>query len=181
MKRTMLAPLALFGALAFHQTSWAQVVGDSACPKHEVDVAAYATCEGDRVARPRARLDPRSAYDMKQIAGRMVLMVDVRSHVEVARTGSGAGVDFVVPYLVAEQPDPQFANRVRAAAARLGGDELMPVLLLCADGELAAAAAEALRADGFEHVAAIDGGFEGSNDGGGWRSAGLPVSISPES
>ncbi len=29
-----------------------QVVGDDACPKYAVDIAAFATCEGDRVVRP---------------------------------------------------------------------------------------------------------------------------------
>lgn len=29
-----------------------QVVGDEACPKFAVDIAAFATCEGDRVVKP---------------------------------------------------------------------------------------------------------------------------------
>jgi hypothetical protein len=33
-------------------TAAPQVVGDEACEKHAVDIAAFATCEGGRVVRP---------------------------------------------------------------------------------------------------------------------------------
>ena len=38
------------------------VVDDSACPRHAVDIEAFATCEGDRVAKPEedATTDGRS-------------------------------------------------------------------------------------------------------------------------
>ncbi len=38
------------------------VVADSACPRHAVDIEAFATCEGDRVAKPEeeATTDGRS-------------------------------------------------------------------------------------------------------------------------
>lgn len=34
-----------------------QTVADSACPKYSVDIAAFATCEGDRVVKPDAMID----------------------------------------------------------------------------------------------------------------------------
>ena len=33
--------------------SQAQVVSEDACPKHAVDIAAYATCDGDKIASSR--------------------------------------------------------------------------------------------------------------------------------
>ena len=43
-------------ALAAHATP--QTVGDEACPKYAVDIAAFATCEGDRVVVPDAGVMP---------------------------------------------------------------------------------------------------------------------------
>ena len=46
-----LAALLLWaGALPAHGQP--MVVADSACLKHEIDVASFATCDGDRMARP---------------------------------------------------------------------------------------------------------------------------------
>jgi len=43
------------------------VVADSACPRHAIDIEAFATCEGDRVAAPEteATRDNRSAADAR--------------------------------------------------------------------------------------------------------------------
>lgn len=55
MKRSMLwAAGALLVELFHPPVTLAEVVADSACPKYAVDIAYFATCEGDRVAKPSA-------------------------------------------------------------------------------------------------------------------------------
>lgn len=50
MKRTILwAAIAILTGAVSAQNAAAQVVADSACPLHAVDIAAFATCESDRV------------------------------------------------------------------------------------------------------------------------------------
>lgn len=41
------------------------VVADSACPRHAIDIEAFATCEGDRVAAPEPEtiVDSQMAVD----------------------------------------------------------------------------------------------------------------------
>lgn len=52
MRRTMLwAGVALLVELFHAPVTLAEVVADSACPKYAVDIAYFATCEGDRVAK----------------------------------------------------------------------------------------------------------------------------------
>lgn len=52
MRRTIVNLLAtILASAAGSGAVFAQVVADSACPKHAVDIAAFATCDGDRVAR----------------------------------------------------------------------------------------------------------------------------------
>jgi len=52
MRRTIVNLLAtILASAAASGVVFAQVVADSACPKHAVDIAAFATCDGDRVAK----------------------------------------------------------------------------------------------------------------------------------
>jgi rhodanese-related sulfurtransferase len=175
----------------------AQVVADSACPKYAVDDAAFATCDGDHVARADGIefVTPEVASHMKQVHGAGVLLLDVRSRNEVAATGMADPVDALVPYhdrasaqrwddLTNDgsfERDPQFLPQVEAEVAARGGGRDMPVVLLCRDGSLALRAAEALRTAGHVNVYVVDGGFEGRFDGsarsGGWKQANLPWTV----
>jgi hypothetical protein len=75
------------------------VVADSACPHHAIDIEAFATCEGDRVAapEPESTVDRRVALDpppgdsvqpteLKAVEGDDVELPNAMS---VARAGSG--------------------------------------------------------------------------------------------
>lgn len=53
LKVAPLLALVCFTTLA---TATPQTVGDEACPKYAVDIAAFATCEGDRVVKPTGPL-----------------------------------------------------------------------------------------------------------------------------
>lgn len=100
-----------------------QVVGDSACPQFAVDIAAFATCDGDRVAAPSglpalriaamplAEVPPHKrtdsdlyisaaeAHRMRRDYPGQVVLVDIRSRVEAAYVGQPDLVDIHVPYL----------------------------------------------------------------------------------
>ena len=77
----------------------------------------------------------------------------------------------------AMQPNPAFADQVRAGGAR----EETPLLFICRSGNRSKAAAIALTAQGFSHCYNVSEGFEGSLDAkghraaaGGWKHADLP-------
>lgn len=53
MKKALFwAAVAVLAGSAQPPSAHAQVVGDAACPYYAVDVAAFATCDGDRAAGP---------------------------------------------------------------------------------------------------------------------------------
>ena len=104
-----------------------RVVGDGACPYYAVDIEAFATCEGDRVAAfnraalapvllPEAAVPPskrhfsglyvdaRGAHRLKQDNPQAVVLLDVRTRAEVGLTGQPAEVDAHVPYLETALP-----------------------------------------------------------------------------
>lgn len=112
----------LAGLLAFSGYAQAQVVADDACPRYAVDVASYATCDGDKVAsaktfdlqdallaeervsqRKRTSLglyvDAVNAHRLKGTTAQRVFLVDVRSQLEVVLAGRASAVDIHVPYL----------------------------------------------------------------------------------
>lgn len=190
--------LICFGALLLARVllpAQAQVVADAACPTYAVDIAAFATCDGDRVARADkpASVSPMQAASLKAEQGRAVLLLDVRSHVEAAFGGHLAQADALVPFAevaqpprwdaatgsLALEPSPQFAQLARATVAALGGGYDTPLLLVCRTGAVAEQAAAALRASGFASVTVVQGGLDGSqsDDGpqyAGWKASGLP-------
>jgi len=116
---SLLPALCLAPALALAQI---QVVGDDACPKYAVDIASFATCEGDRVVRPAhdstlriaslpaADVPPLKRSDsglhvtaaeadrLRQSYPRQVLLLDIRSRVESFYAGRPQQVDLHVPY-----------------------------------------------------------------------------------
>lgn len=173
----------------------AQVVADSACPKHAVDIASFATCDGDGVARPAgiADLTPARAHDLKRRYGSAVLFIDVRSRFAAALQGTAGGVDYVVPYLEVAQPlrwdhwngelelepNPDFLRQVESLVRAQPNGAATAVILLCATGERAGEAARALRGLGLEQLFVVAGGIDGNETAPGWRAEGLPTLARP--
>jgi rhodanese-related sulfurtransferase len=136
------------------------------------------------------RIEPAAAWQMKAAHGRAVLLFDIRSRAEAALAGVADGVDALVPYVELAQPlqwdgarrdvelvlTRHFVAHAEAWIAVLGGHHDTPILLLCRDGELAAAAARELTLAGYVNVRPITNGFEGPvmADGrrrGGWKDS----------
>lgn len=124
----LLRTLALLAAAPTLALAEIQVVGDGACPTYAADIAAFATCEGDRVARPaddapmqiatlagervaaRKRTDSglhvtaAEAHRLLQAHPGQVALIDIRSRAEIAFVGQPDRVDIHVPYLEPAQP-----------------------------------------------------------------------------
>lgn len=178
-------------ATAFPGAATSQVVADSACPKYAVDIAAFATCDGDQVAKPAGirELSPAEAHGMKRQYGPAVLFIDVRSRFEAALRGTAEGVDYVVPYREVAQPlrwdrwhgtlaqeaNPDFLRQVESLVRAQPNGAATPLILLCATGEYAGEAAKALRGLGLEQLFVVAGGVDGTETATGWRGAGLPM------
>lgn len=198
------------------------VVPDEACPRYAVDIEAFATCDGDRAgafnraalsrtllpesAVPPAKrnfsglyVDARGAHQLKHDNPARVVLLDVRSRVEVGLTGQPAGVDVHVPYLETAIPlrwdddangwamarNPSFASEVGQRLSVLGVPLDAPVVVLCRAGERSARAADELAAVGYTNTVSVVDGFEGDfgADGrrsiNGWKNAGLPWTARP--
>jgi rhodanese-related sulfurtransferase len=108
-----------------------QVVGDDACPKYAVDIAYFATCEGDRVARPTQdstlriaavpagevpplkqsdtglHVTAAEAHRLLQSHPGQVVLVDIRSRFEAFYTGRPDAPEIQVPYRESVSP-PQW-------------------------------------------------------------------------
>jgi rhodanese-related sulfurtransferase len=194
------------------------VVGNDACPNYAVDIESFASCEGDRVAMPAALqltsvmllaepavpLDKRTwsalyvdapgAYALKRAYPDAVVLVDIRSSVEIGLTGHPHGVDLNVAYRDFVQPlawdtqangwkmvpNPRFAADLDAGLRQRGATTDTIVMLLCRSGEGSARAADDLALRGYTRVVSVTDGFEGDvgPDGrralNGWKNAGLP-------
>jgi rhodanese-related sulfurtransferase len=159
-----------------------QVVGDDACPIYAEDIAAFATCEGDRVVRPEASTPPsevrevtaREAHALITQARGRALFVDVRTWHEVALVGRPLGLDAVLPFEEIDSVGGPVDNpsvRMRARVdfvPRIGAlvDERVlskdaPIVLICRSGERSRKAAQMLTAAGFTQVMSVRDGFEG--------------------
>ena len=116
------------GTLATAVMAGPRVVADSACPHYAVDIEAFATCDGDRVASPDPiRLDASEllaepdvplhkrtgsglyvdavhAEAIKRRHPDEVVFVDIRSPVELGLTGHPKAVDLNVPFRDFVQP-----------------------------------------------------------------------------
>lgn len=128
MKLNRWSVLLGMGTLATAVAAGPRVVADSACPHYAVDIEAFATCDGDRVAGPEpiridagdllAELDvPQhkrtasglyvDAVHAEAIKRRYpdeVVFVDIRSPVELGLTGHPTAVDINVPFRDFVQP-----------------------------------------------------------------------------
>lgn len=153
-----------------------------------LDAAAIARIDPMTVSIQR--IAPAEAWQMKAAHGREVLLLDIRAREEAAIAGVADGVDALVPYVELAQPlqwdgerrdvelvrTRHFVAYAEAWIAVLGGHHDTPILLLCRDGELAAAAARELTLAGYANVRPVTNGFEGplAADGrrrGGWKDS----------
>lgn len=121
---TALRALLLAPAAALAQI---QVVGDDACPTYAVDIAAFASCDGDRIARPAAaplriaalpeqavpahkrsdsgrHVSAAEAHRIREALPGQVLLIDIRSRLETFYSGQPDVVDIHVPYLEPAHP-----------------------------------------------------------------------------
>ncbi len=214
-KRSVCAVMA--GLLALGSYSQAQVVREDACPKHAVDIASYATCDGDRPASsqtfdlqssliPEARvpqhkqtslglyIDAGDAYRLKTSHPRRVVLVDVRSQLEIVIAGRAPAADIHVPYL--EHTLYRNESGRGWTIAENGGflDELVQrleqhnaeittvILVMSRSGERSAKVVDQLAGYGYLLAVNVIDGFEGDigADGrrsvNGWKNAGLPWS-----
>ena len=91
MKRNLLFISTALLALAVTASAVsAQVVADSACPKYAVDIASFATCEGDRVAKDvveEPRREQTRSLQAGQARGKELPAVDPSN--AVSKTASG--------------------------------------------------------------------------------------------
>lgn len=205
----------LAGLLVLCGASYAQVVADDACPKHAVDVAAYATCDADKVASDRTftlqdalraedsvspskrtslglYVDAVSAHRLKSANVQRVVLVDVRSQLEVALVGRVATVDIQVPYAehtlyrnesgsgwtIAENSG--FIDVLVQRLQSLNADVDAVIMVMCRSGERSAKVVDRLAEHGYLLAINVIDGFEGDpgEDGrrliNGWKNAGLP-------
>lgn len=122
-------------------------------------------------------LNPKQCWQLLQ-DDPSAIMVDVRTAIEHSFIGHPPGaVHIAWKEFPGMQLNTSFVDQVKAAAP----DKEAPVLLLCRSGQRSLAAAQALEAEGYQHLVNIVEGFEGPLDEnkhrgnlGGWRYHGLP-------
>jgi rhodanese-related sulfurtransferase len=194
------------------------VVAHSACPHYAVDIEAFATCDGDRVTMPDGirladdmllaeadvpaskrtlaslYVDAQRAYALKHGYPDAVVLVDIRSGVELGLTGHAQGVDLNVPFRDFVQPlawdeqssgwkmivNPRFVADLDQRLRQYGASYDTVVMLICRSGDRSARAADVLTQAGYRRVLSVIDGYEGDvgPDGrralNGWKNAGLP-------
>ena len=212
--------ISVLGALGIGTTVTAApvVVGDDACPTYAVDIESFATCDGDRVAMPAGMqlgpgillaedavpenkrtfsalyTDSARAYAIKRAYPDEVVLVDIRSGVELSLTGHAQPIDLNVAYLEFVQPlswdepagdwkmaaTPRFAAQLDERLRQRGATHDTVVMLICRAGVRSARAADELSQLGYRRVVSVVDGYEGDlgEDGrrslNGWKNAGLP-------
>jgi rhodanese-related sulfurtransferase len=177
----------------------AQVVADEACPKYAVDIAAFATCDGDRVTNAEDTVlitADRALMEIFEYSEGVVLL-DVRSRADAIVAGWATPTDMIVPFeeiaypyrwdaqhgdLVRERNE-RFVAQVGALLLALGGDQRSRLLVLGRTTGQALQAAHELQDAGFRSVLVVEGGVEGEPgpDGhreGGWKDRHLPWTVS---
>ena len=211
---------ASFGVMCLASAASASpaVVAHSACPQYAVDIEAFATCDGDRVAMPEdiqlgddlllaeadvpaskrtfasLYVDAPRAYVLKRRYPEAVVLVDIRSTLELGMTGHAEGVDLNVPYYEFVQPlvwneqthgwtmaaNPRFVAQLDQRLQQHGVSPDTVVMLICRSGDVTARATDELTLRGYRRVVSVVDGYEGDlgPDGqrasNGWKNAGLP-------
>ncbi len=122
-------------------------------------------------------LDPQQAWKLLQTDPAAVL-IDVRTAIEHSFVGHPPQAIHVA---WKEFPGMQLNAAFAAQVQQHAPNKSAPVLLLCRSGQRSVDAAQALEANGYQHLVNILEGFEGPLDEnkhrgtqGGWRFHGLP-------
>jgi rhodanese-related sulfurtransferase len=102
----------------------------------------------------------------RQAQAGKILLLDIRTPEEWAKTGSGVG---------AKRLDMRRDDFVAALDKLLGGDRSKPVALICAKGVRSSRLSRALREGGYSNIIDVPEGMMGSYAGPGWLERGLPV------
>lgn len=171
--------------------AYGQLQADDVCPALQHDLARIDCGEPlTAAAAAVAELAPEQAWQLKRSHRTSVLFIDLRGHAQAERF-QPYGVDVVAPYRELEAAEAsagrgsrsdlviRFSARIDAEVQARGRGRSMPMLLICANGELAHRAAGVLQAMGYLDLSVVAGGVEGGLDRSGravhgWRSAGLP-------
>lgn len=95
-----------------------------------------------------------------------ILLLDIRTPEEWARTGIGA------PAHPLNMGDPRFLEKLTALT---DGDRGKPIALICAVGGRSSYLQRILARAGYPNVADVAEGMLGSRDGPGWVRSGLPL------
>jgi rhodanese-related sulfurtransferase len=95
-----------------------------------------------------------------------IILVDVRTPNEWAKTGIGEGVHAI------SAADPNFLARLEELAA---GDKSRKIGFICATGARSGQVAQILRQYGWENVVNVHDGMMGNRTAPGWIRSGLPV------
>jgi len=170
--------------------AYGQLMADDACPALLPDLASI-DCGEPREAAAAAvsELSPEQAWQLKRRRRSSMLFIDLRD-VQAERF-LPLGVDVVAPYRELEIADAlrrhgsrssllvRFSARIDVEVQARGHGRSMPILLICASGELAYRAAATLQTMGYLDLSVVAGGVDGGVDRAGrtvqgWKSAGLP-------
>jgi rhodanese-related sulfurtransferase len=95
-----------------------------------------------------------------------IILIDIRTPEEWAKTGSGAG---------AKRLDMRRNDFAAALDELLSGDKSKPVALICARGARSSRLSRTLREAGYTNIIDVPEGMLGSYAGPGWLARGLPL------
>lgn len=168
-----------------------QAVADSACPKYAVDIAAFATCEGDRVVAPDGEVPLRPLVDdnglavpaspaaaprdprSRSAAGLYLTPIEARAFkrwlgdsvlfVDV-RAGAAVAVSGLAEAADLNIPlegNGGFGQQVARQHADQTSGSARLIFLICQDGRLAARAADLLTRAGLPNAYVVRGGVDG--------------------
>jgi rhodanese-related sulfurtransferase len=128
-------------------------------------IVALALATSNETAFAKGVLTATEAF-AKAATGKIIL-VDIRTPEEWAKTGTGAG---------AKRLDMRREDFVSALDKIVGGDRTKPVALICARGVRSSRLSRTLREGGFTNIIDVPEGMLGSYAGPGWLERGLPIS-----
>lgn len=168
-----------------------QTVADSACPKYAVDIAAFATCEGDRVVAPDDEVPLRPLVDdegLSMPAGSAAAPRDPRARsatglyltpmearafkrwlgdsvlfvdVRAEAVVKQSGLAEAADMNIALEGNSGFGQQVARQHADQISGSARLVFLICQDGHLAARAADLLARAGLPNAFVVRGGVDG--------------------
>lgn len=126
--------------------------------------AAFALAASALPSHAGGVLNAPQAY--AQATSGKILLIDIRTPAEWAKTGTGAG---------AKRLDMRRQDFVTALDGLLGGNRTKPIALICARGVRSSRLSRVLREAGYTNVFDVPEGMLGSYAGPGWLDRKLPL------